>query len=541
MVYPPVPYPPIQLLLPADEAVCSTRSEGEFPEDAPSHAPRETTLTHLYRSSSPSSASTSDSGLIPTRESSLALDTRAIDLVPASVKPPQLHSTPQRPPPSAAPSTPSRPSQLFASQLSRTSSPASARPAKRASPSSDAHAKASLATEIIRLEHRVALLRKAKRIQQANNRLDHDCTPELERRAEKWREAGALAAELLADRYGITSPSAFSSPLNRLSSTSSASLPPSAQGFLMEGTATTPLRPYAPNPSTSRLSSSGFSHADRLEAFKRSLTATAHARGISEQQVLQQLEEEGGLDPLRRPEVELGGLLTPRKRRKVKREEEEDEEVERLRLPSSPPTLDVAHEGSSTVRRLPEWKPPRVDPDFIASPPQRPSNRRSRQSPPTHATSAALIADDEDSSDDELMRALDAVIAAGSERLVLRRGPVTHQQQQQQHTESSEWGRRPAAEQQQQVGGTSEPDRGRCQRSEDASSSGTATTDFADRGQKLRRSREGPQRREPEPEQKDATETPICLELKEAEGDLAAGASNAASQATGVASVGKSV
>lgn len=141
------------------------------------------------RASSPSRAS--DSGAVPTREASLALDTRAVDLViPASVKLPQLQVTPTRLHPNGAKlADPSQGADQRWPAPLHPASPVRLR-AARTSRSSDTRAKALLATEIIRLERRVALLRKARRIQLANDRFDHAGTAPLQQRAEKWRDAG---------------------------------------------------------------------------------------------------------------------------------------------------------------------------------------------------------------------------------------------------------------------------------------------------------------------------------------------------------------
>ena len=158
------------------------------------------------------------------------------------------------------------------------------------------------------------------------------------------------------------------------------------------------------------------SHADRLADFRRSLTAAAHARGISEQEVLRQLEEEEGPDPLQSPEVEFDRMLPPTTmgRKRKRREEVLDvtgvgEEEEEYQKP------DFASSSSSTTRSLPGWKPPRAD-HRDAAPPSLQSTKAKKEQlssssprlPPVDPHSS-----DDDDDDDELMRALDAVIAEG--------------------------------------------------------------------------------------------------------------------------------
>ncbi|GAA5968840.1 hypothetical protein JCM8115_006471 [Rhodotorula mucilaginosa] len=412
MIYPPIPYPPIPR--------CSPKSVTEPVEVAPvgpSHPHFQAAYTSPSRPPSPlRSPNASDSGAIPTRETSLTLDTKAVDLVlpAASVQPPQLQATPNRVRPSAA-----RPSSS-SSRSSRFQSTSPLASVRATSTSDDIHAKASLATEILRLEHRVALLRKARRVQLANDhRAERDSTAKLERRAEKWREAGALAAELLLDRFGVVVSAAAStfssSPLN--AGRPSTTLFGSSTFLDDDDTASD----YLPTPltTTSRVFSSlgGPSHADRLADFRRSLTATAHARGISEQEVLRQLEEEEGLDPLQSPEVEFDRmLLTPtRAGRKRKRREEarvvtrgldDDEEDQK-------PDFASSSSASITTRSLPGWKPPRAD---RGDAPFSQSRMTTKKDQPLSSPRLPSLGDDDDDDDDEdeLMRALDTVMAEGS-------------------------------------------------------------------------------------------------------------------------------
>ncbi|GAA5867117.1 hypothetical protein JCM3774_004400 [Rhodotorula dairenensis] len=357
-------------------------------------------------------ASESDSGVVPTRETSLALDARAVDLVPASVKLPQLQVTPTRRPSSAS-SELARPSQKERPAPSplNVDSPARSRPA-RTSQSSDTRAKASLATDIIRWEHRVALLRKARRVQLANDRLDHDCTARLQQRAEKWREAGALAAELLADRYGVVvASSTFSSPPDRFSTTPKALFASTEEGDSNDDEATPASWSYAPADRSSSRSSavaaaSGPSHADRLEAFQRSITAAAHSRGISERKVLQQLEEEQGLDTLQSPEVEFDRLLPPTRRGPS----------DSVKLEDADATTDADPRFVRARTQIPDFEPPRPS-EKGAFPSLTSTRPRAKElgAPPPPPLSASGPGEEEDSSGDELMRALDAVIAAGKQ------------------------------------------------------------------------------------------------------------------------------
>ncbi|TKA53696.1 hypothetical protein B0A53_03738 [Rhodotorula sp. CCFEE 5036] len=413
MIYPPVPYPPIPR--------CSPKSVTEPVEVAPvepSHPDFEAASTTPSRPPSPQrSPNASDSGAIPTRETSLALDARAVDLVlpTASVQPPQLQATLNRARPSAArPSfSSSSRSPLTAAVSSSSRAPPPPGQATSTTWADDIHAKASLATEILRLEHRVALLRKARRVQLANDhRAERDSTAKLERRAEKWREAGALAAELLLDRFGVVVSAAAStfssSPLN--AGRPSTTLFGSSTFLDDDDTASD----YLPTPltTTSRVFSSlgGPSHADRLADFRRSLTATAHARGISEQEVLRQLEEEEGLDPLQSPEVEFDRmLLTPtRAGRKRKRREEarvvtrgldDDEEDQK-------PDFASSSSASITTRSLPGWKPPRAERGDAPFPQSRMTTKKEQLSSP-RLPPPPIDSGDDDDDDDELMRALD--------------------------------------------------------------------------------------------------------------------------------------
>lgn len=233
-----------------------------------------------------------------------------------------------------------------------------------------------------------------------------------------------LAAELLLDRFGVVVSAAAST-----FSTSPFAGRPSTTLFGSstlddddDGTASDYLT--TPTTTTSRLFSSsaassmgGPSHADRLADFRRSLTAAAHARGISEEEVLRQLEEEEGPDPLQSPEVEFDRMLPPttmgrkRKRREGARDvtgvdEEEDQK----------PDFASSSSASFTTRSLPGWKPPRADHRDAAPPSSQATRTKKEQlssSSPRLPPGDPHNSDDDDDDDDELMRALDAVIAEG--------------------------------------------------------------------------------------------------------------------------------
>ena len=228
-----------------------------------------------------------------------------------------------------------------------------------------------------------------------------------------------LAAELLLDRFGVVVSAAAStfssSPLN--AGRPSTTLFGSSTFLDDDDTASD----YLPTPltTTSRVFSSlgGPSHADRLADFRRSLTATAHARGISEQEVLRQLEEEEGLDPLQSPEVEFDRmLLTPtRAGRKRKRREEarvvtrgldDDEEDQK-------PDFASSSSASITTRSLPGWKPPRAERGDAPFPQSRMTTKKEQLSSP-RLPPPPIDSGDDDDDDDELMRALDTVLAEGS-------------------------------------------------------------------------------------------------------------------------------
>lgn len=223
-----------------------------------------------------------------------------------------------------------------------------------------------------------------------------------------------LAAELLADRYGVVASATFSSTLDRFSA--STPLFAAAEDDVSEEdtTATSELgASTGPSSSCLSVSASRLSHADRLDAFRRSIAATAHARGISERKVLQQLEEEEGIDTLRSPEVEFGKWLPPTRRGlrdKMKMEEGDDGAAETMlaTLPSTKTVRARAQLHQSEPAQASEAA------EFRPTSASASASTNARKSPRVRAR-ATPGRDDEDSSDDELMRALDAVIAASQQ------------------------------------------------------------------------------------------------------------------------------
>ena len=178
------------------------------------------------------------------------------------------------------------------------------------------------------------------------------------------------------------------------------------------------LNPSNPLPLFSSASSRGPSHADRLADFRRSLTAAAHARGISEQEVLRQLKEEEGLDPLQSPEVEFDRLLpsTTAGRKRKRWEEvrdftrgEEEDEVD------NPEFGSLSSSASSAARNLPGWKPPRADRGDTTAAAFSQSRMTTKKEQQLSSPRLPPLRDDDDD-DDELLRALDTVMAEGSSR-----------------------------------------------------------------------------------------------------------------------------
>ncbi|BGP50203.1 hypothetical protein JCM10450v2_006119 [Rhodotorula kratochvilovae] len=219
-------------------------------------------------------------------------------------------------------------SRLLATPAKRTSRSTPAAPFKspsRIPRSTAAQAEPSAATELAHLERRVATLREARHFQLATQRGERDGEDELERLADKWQDAGRLAAEALFEHTSGPAPSSSTFATCTASSALASS----------SSTRYTDLVPSSPSTTTPQYftPSRARTTADLVAEYKRSLADEAAFRGVSEAELRAGREgddERGEEERLRPLEVEVREMLSRRtggRAKRIKREASADDDI----------------------------------------------------------------------------------------------------------------------------------------------------------------------------------------------------------------------
>ncbi|BGP02162.1 hypothetical protein RTG_02374 [Rhodotorula toruloides ATCC 204091] len=306
MAYPPVPYPPLQVIQesetgrPASNAAADegNKRANESSENA-SQAKRRPLFSSPFKT--PSTVSTSQVPATPRR-------TKVQDLASGSQTSPESTET-----------SPTTPSAVPARRFARTTVPF-----KTPTKSTPAASERSTAAEIAQLERRIAHLRQARRYQLATERGDRDGDGELERLCDKWKDAGKLAAEMLFEQ--LPSPDSASSTTNdpfaswgfadasATSKRTSSDAWGSSWGFSSSPPSSDPLGPGSSSFFTKR----GPTSEEVVSDFMHKVDEEAQRLGVSRLKVLEEFEDrehdDGGLD-LEHPDVQFAKLAQISKKR----------------------------------------------------------------------------------------------------------------------------------------------------------------------------------------------------------------------------------